>query len=507
MNKYSIIHSLFDKFFKDAFDISLFDEILFIDCNKFTKLFIKEGIDKKLGIEQKDISDNTKKKFDLVIYLFENIDYSHLNSIIQNNCNDIILICSFVSEKINKNFLKENSYLCEWSQYNNLLSNLYEKKFNFLFLKKTDNPHMDSSLLIQSICNDNVDKYTSIGYKDKSLQFYFKNILLEIKQAVYEKKHLSYLRFGDGDFYLLRNLNFGSAKIGSRSVLKKINTSDLKLIRDSFWKTKNICIERTYDSYNRIFFEVIFSYLDKSFFLNSAVRILKLIRLFNFINKIIILILTSNKLKFLGKNFFFYGIMNYLIKKKLININRTDLISNFKNLNFTSFEAIYSIVSTRWVFKNFKNNNIAVVGNIEKINLIKKLSTNEEYLNYLGVEKFADFITIPQKGSTSNLDLSYELKEKIEKSKADIFLFGIGSMKIFLFPLLKDINKVFIDVGCGIDALAGVVSQDRPYFSRWVNFQIENKSFENIDLMDQHNPMRFSKKYSTMYIKENDIKI
>ena len=122
----------------------------------------------------------------------------------------------------------------------------------------------------------------------------------------------------------------------------------------------------------------------------------------------------------------------------------------------------------------------------------------------MGIEKFADFIEIPQKGAASDLDLSHKLKQRIKESKADIFLLGIGSMKIYLLPLLQDINKIFIDVGCGIDALAGVVSQDRPYFSRWVNFQFENKSFDNIDLMDQNNPMRFAKKYSTVYIKEKE---
>ena len=100
----------------------------------------------------------------------------------------------------------------------------------------------------------------------------------------------------------------------------------------------------------------------------------------------------------------------------------------------------------------------------------------ESYLTNKLKKKY--FIEIPQKGAASDLDLSHKLKQRIKESKADIFLLGIGSMKIYLLPLLQDINKIFIDVGCGIDALAGVVSQDRPYFSRWVNYQFENKSFD-----------------------------
>ena len=88
----------------------------------------------------------------------------------------------------------------------------------------------------QSICNDNGDKYIMMGYTENSLQFYFKEILKKIQHSFKNKEHLSYLRFGDGDFYFLRNFNHGSAKIGTRSVLKKINTKNLKAIRDSFWK-------------------------------------------------------------------------------------------------------------------------------------------------------------------------------------------------------------------------------------------------------------------------------
>ena len=61
------------------------------------------------------------------------------------------------------------------------------------------------------------------------------------------------------------------------------------------------------------------------------------------------------------------------------------------------------------------------------------------------------------------------------KSEAQI-LIGIGSLKITLLPLLKDIDKIFIDVGAGIDALAGVISNDRPFLKDGliINFLILN---------------------------------
>ncbi len=44
--------------------------------------------------------------------------------------------------------------------------------------------------------------------------------------------------------------------------------------------------------------------------------------------------------------------------------------------------------------------------------LIKKISKYEEYRNYLGINKFADYISMPQKGAANNPDLVYELKKR-----------------------------------------------------------------------------------------------
>lgn len=497
------VHKIIDIFINDfifkKFDISILENIFFFENNNLYKVILNK---KKISYIHIDQVSNISR-CDLLI-LSEDLqnDKNIIEYIMKFNANDLVFIFSKNKKNpsLSEIFLKNN--FIEFKEFNKDLKINFKNLTTASLLKKIDNPNLDSSLLIQSICNDNGDKYIMMGYKKKSLQYYFKKITNEIQKSFNEKTHLSYLRFGDGDFYLLRNLNHGSAKIGSRSVLNKINSNDLRIIRKSFWKNKNICIERTYDSYNRIFFEVLFSKFDDSKFFSFLLNILNILKLRHYTNKFFILVLTSNKLKFMGRKKFFYKIINFFIRKKIIKYNRKDLINNFQNCNFLPFEGIYALVATRWLFKNYKKN-IAVVGNIEKINLIKSLSKNKSYLDYLGIDKFADFIEIPQKGAASDLNLSEIIKKKIEESDADIFLFGIGSMKMHLFPLLKDINKIFIDVGCGIDALAGVVSQDRPYFSRWINYQFENFSLENIDLMDQNNPLRFAKKYTTVYIKKN----
>jgi hypothetical protein len=127
---------------------------------------------------------------------------------------------------------------------------------------------------------------------------------------------------------------------------------------------------------------------------------------------------------------------------------------------------------------------------------------NEEYRNYLGVPSFVCYIGVPEKGAANDVEsLSKDIGEKIKNSSAKIFLVGVGSAKIGLLPLLKYYKKaIFIDVGAGIDALAGIVSQDRPYFANWTNFKLQNYDYSKIDFMDQGNPARDDIKYKTVVI-------
>jgi hypothetical protein len=45
-------------------------------------------------------------------------------------------------------------------------------------------------------------------------------------------------------------------------------------------------------------------------------------------------------------------------------------------------------------------------------------------------------------------------------------------------------NAVFIDVGCGISALAGLVSNTRPYFDDWINFRLKDFDYSSVDVVD-----------------------
>ena len=62
---------------------------------------------------------------------------------------------------------------------------------------------------------------------------------------------------------------------------------------------------------------------------------------------------------------------------------------------------------------------------------------------------------------------------------------GIGHVKSGLLHELKNYKKAtYLDIGVGIDALAGVVNIYRPYFGLWQNYRIKNKSnYKKIDIL------------------------
>lgn len=150
-------------------------------------------------------------------------------------------------------------------------------------------------------------------------------------------------------------------------------------------------------------------------------------------------------------------------------------------------ELIYCLVSTRWIFKQFPND-IALIGGIEKMKTIQELMKYSEYREYLGLNCFTDYICVPERFTCDNTDEIIEsIHPYIKQSKAKIFLFGIGIGKLAIAHHFKKINNaIFIDVGCGISALAGTTSIERPYFGSWTNYRLQNWDYSNMDPIDFH---------------------
>jgi hypothetical protein len=148
-------------------------------------------------------------------------------------------------------------------------------------------------------------------------------------------------------------------------------------------------------------------------------------------------------------------------------------------------EYVYGLTSNKWFFKTFSGR-IGLIGANEKIEIIENLMQHDEYKEYLGLDKFNDYIKIPQKFACDDLEETERIiGEQLKNSTSDIFLLGVGHVKSGLTHRLKKYkNAIFLDIGSGIDAIAGVIDIDRPYFGDWTNFKIENFNYNQIDYLN-----------------------
>jgi len=148
-------------------------------------------------------------------------------------------------------------------------------------------------------------------------------------------------------------------------------------------------------------------------------------------------------------------------------------------------EAAYGLIANKWIFKQFSGK-IGLIGAQPKINLIKRLMSHNEYQEYLGLEKFNDYISIPQKFAVDKFSkVKNKLEDEISQSSSSIFLLGVGHVKSGLISELKNFkNAVFLDIGSGIDAIAGVVDKEKPYLGNWTNYRIkDNFDYSTIDFL------------------------
>lgn len=154
-----------------------------------------------------------------------------------------------------------------------------------------------------------------------------------------------------------------------------------------------------------------------------------------------------------------------------------------KNFDFPS-EAVYGLLANKWIFQNFEN--IGLIGADKKLDLIKNLMEFDQYKDYLGIEKFNDYIKIPQKYACDNLSRTIKnVRKQLLTSSSSLFLVGVGHVKSGLLHELKEYkNAVFLDVGVGIDAIAGIINKNRPYFGLWENYHIKDYfDYENLDVL------------------------
>lgn len=246
----------------------------------------------------------------------------------------------------------------------------------------------------------------------------FKSMIL--KQVEFDEDSASYVHFGDGDYYFLKNIPVGSATPGKRALSIPYNKFDIKPFREGWGKANFHCVE----------------YLEK-------------------------------------------GMLQKL----------HELYPGQKTI---PTEYLYGLTSNKWFFKTFKGK-IGLIGAGPKMDLIKELMKHKKYQEYLGLEQFNDYIKIPQKFACDNLDNTINVvKEQLKKANPNtrIYLYGVGHVKSGLIHHLPKFKKaIYLDVGAGIDGIAGLLDHARPYAMGWVNHRLKNYDYSKLDLLNyqQHN--------------------
>ena len=127
-----------------------------------------------------------------------------------------------------------------------------------------------------------------------------------------------------------------------------------------------------------------------------------------------------------------------------------------------------------------------MIGANTKMNIIQNLMEAPQYQEYLGITKFEDYISLPQRFACDDLDATEKMVgDQLKNSTSKIFLMGMGHVKSGLIHRLKKYtDAVFLDVGASIDAIAGIIDVDRPFVGDWVNYQIDERElYEDVDLL------------------------
>jgi hypothetical protein len=143
-----------------------------------------------------------------------------------------------------------------------------------------------------------------------------------------------------------------------------------------------------------------------------------------------------------------------------------------------------------------------LVGQNEKMEAIKILMQYKRYREYLGIESFCGYVGVEKIGAADNEEsIVSAVRDECKKTCPKLILLGIGSAKLYVLPRIRFFSDaIVIDVGAGIDALAGVISQDRPYFADWINFKSKRINYNSMNMMDEGNPLKDSDKYQQILL-------
>ena len=369
---------------------------------------------------------------------------------------------------------------------------------NIMVFRRTKFMPIGSQYYLQGVNTDNINHqrfFQKSGLYYQSLQKSFIRLTQYILARSGQNKATAILRASDGDYFFIRKIGIGSAKPGRRALTKRYDDINIPFYRKMFWHNDLITISiekpmhRAWKKF--IFFELADRVLWKAKFKILGHEGFKVIQ---HVLDPILSLFSANPL-------ILYPLISFVAGYKGEGYKKA--AGQIVDKTYMHMESFYALIASKWIFRNFKNQ-IGLIGSGPKLDLIKQLMAYPEYRSYLGMDAFTDYLPVPQIGAADNVqELAGSLGEKISKSRAKIFLVAAGSSKIALMPLLKAYSDaVFIDVGCGMDALAGVVLQTRPYFADWVDYKIKGYNYSQVDFMDQGATEWGSEKFKNVILEK-----
>ncbi len=355
---------------------------------------------------------------------------------------------------------------------------------------------VQTTYFIQKIHTDDAGhrkNYTRRGLYPKSFQQSFMKLCTDVRALVDGKKSASIVRISDGDYYFLRQIPIGSAKPGKRAITKEYGHIQMDLYYKLVWLNDVLALSFERPMFVRWKKFLFYTFTDSIF--RHMGRKLKRPR-------------ATLYMQYAFDALFGWIAGNWFFLKVWIPVAAMRERGAYKRQaerllakDLPPMDAVYALVGTKWIFKNFPGE-IGIIAAKPKLDLIQVLMRSSEYQAYIGCEQFTDYIEVPQRGAADDVEqVARTIGPQLRKSKAKIFLVGAGSAKLALLPLLKEYtDAVFIDVGCGVDALAGIVCQDRPFFADWVNYRITGYDYTSVDFMDEGNPAWQNPLYTTKWL-------
>lgn len=351
---------------------------------------------------------------------------------------------------------------------------------------------LHSKRFVQGCATDGFCEGHTARYPGLPLQSQMMNLRDMVYAAVANRYPLCILRFGDGDLFFSHAIPIGSAKPGARALSIDYREKDnLSACRKGIFKADLVTTEIDCLTYGGIYLSMILEAVYRLFpTLEVSIRSSDW-KTLRYINRIVRI--CSRLLKHTVVRIAIFPLLLYLRNRLRVPSLSIPII----NPPRYHLEAIYALVASRLIFRMFPED-ILLVGGEEKIDAVKALMEYSEFREYLGVKRFCGYVGVPQVGAADNEEMVLEsICRACAKKSPKIILLGIGSAKLYLAPRIRNCtDAVIIDVGAGIDAIAGVISQDRPYFADWINFRADSINYGSMDVMDRNNPNRNSPKYS-----------